>query len=121
MEKQEYLSWLSSYTDAEPCTDSQTHLPYYIRANLLKTTPEEYLKWTKLKVIPTFLPYAFRVEDPPDSGLGNTIDYATGWMTTQSLSSMLPPHILNPMPGDRVLDICAAPGSKNYPMCRSYA
>ena len=112
MEKPEYLSWLNQYTDAEPCLASQATLPYYIRANLLKTTSKKYLSWTKLKLSPTFLDYAFRVEEPPESGLGNTIDYATGWIHTQSFSSMLPPHILNPKPGDRVLDICAAPGSK---------
>ena len=112
MEKQEYLDWLNQYTDAEAATEAQHNLPYYLRANTLKTSPEEYLAWTKLKLSLTFLPYAFRVEEPPEQGLGNTIDYATGWMHTQSLSSMLPPHILNPEPGEKVLDICAAPGSK---------
>jgi len=112
MEKQEYLDWLNQYTDAEAATEAQHNLPYYLRANTLKTSPEEYLAWTKLKLSLTFLPYAFRVEEPPEQGLGNTIDYATGWMHTQSFSSMLPPQILNPKPGDRVLDICAAPGSK---------
>ena len=112
MEKTEYLSWLNTYTDAEPCLESQTHLPYYIRVNTLKTTTEEYLNWTKLKLNSTFLPDAFQVEELPEKGLGNTIDYATGWMHTQSLSSMLPPFILNPKPGEQVLDICAAPGSK---------
>ena len=112
MEKEEYLEWLSQYTDAEACVQAQHSLPYCIRANMLKTTPEEYLFWTTLKLKPTFLPYAFKVLELPEKGLGNTIDYATGWMHTQSLSSMLPPHLLSPKPGDRVLDLCAAPGSK---------
>ncbi len=34
------------------------------------------------------------------------------WLYRQSLSSMLPVIILNPQPGERVLDFCAAPGSK---------
>ena len=112
MEKQEYLSWLSQYTDAEACTLAQQTLPYYIRVNTLKTTKEDYLNWTKLKLKPTFLENTFQVLELPEKGLGNTIDYATGWMHTQSLSSMLPPHTLNPKPGEQVLDICAAPGSK---------
>ncbi len=113
MEKNAYLDWLNRYTDAEACMEAQQNLPYYLRANTLKTTPGEYLNWTTLKLNLTFLPYAFRAEGPlPQNGLGNTIDYATGWMHTQSLSSMLPPHILNPKPGEHVLDICAAPGSK---------
>jgi NOL1/NOP2/sun family putative RNA methylase len=35
-----------------------------------------------------------------------------GWLYRQSLSSLLPVVILNPQPGERVLDFCAAPGSK---------
>lgn len=112
MQKRDYLEWLSQYTDAEACLNAQQSLPYYLRANTLKTTPGEYLSWTALKTAPTFLPYAFRVLERPAKGLGNTLDHASGWIHTQSLSSMLPPHILGPSPKDRVLDICAAPGSK---------
>lgn len=35
-----------------------------------------------------------------------------GKIYMQSLSSMLPVLVLGPQPGDRVLDLCAAPGSK---------
>lgn len=35
-----------------------------------------------------------------------------GVLYRQSLSSMLPPLVLGPRPGERVLDLCAAPGSK---------
>lgn len=112
MEQKEYLGWLDQYTDAEACFQAQQSLFPYLRANTLKTTPEEYLNWTDLKLEKTFIPYAFQLKEFPENGLGNTIDYATGWMHTQSLSSMLPPHTLNPKPGERILDICAAPGSK---------
>ncbi|MFP3949559.1 MAG: NOL1/NOP2/sun family putative RNA methylase [Candidatus Micrarchaeia archaeon] len=112
MEQREYLGWLNQYTDAEACIRVQQSIPIYLRVNTLKTTPEEYLSWTELRLEKTFIPYAFKVLELPQNGLGNTLDYATGWLHTQSLSSMLPPHILNPKPGERVLDICAAPGSK---------
>jgi NOL1/NOP2/sun family putative RNA methylase len=112
MEEKEYLSWLASYTDAEECVRAQGDLPYYLRANLLKAGVEEYLSWTKLGLEGTLLPYAFMVSEVPEGGLGNTIDYASGWMHTQSLSSMLPPAVLAPEAGETVLDICAAPGSK---------
>ncbi|MBN2121934.1 RsmB/NOP family class I SAM-dependent RNA methyltransferase [Candidatus Micrarchaeota archaeon] len=112
MEEKEYLSWLSSYTEAEECVRTQGGLPYYLRVNLLKAGVGEYLSWTKLGLEETFLPYAFRVGEVPEGGLGNTIDYASGWMHTQSLSSMLPPAVLSPVSGETILDICAAPGSK---------
>lgn len=33
-------------------------------------------------------------------------------ITRQEVVSMIPPFVLNPQPGDIVLDLCAAPGSK---------
>ncbi|MBN2571369.1 MAG: RsmB/NOP family class I SAM-dependent RNA methyltransferase [Ignavibacteriales bacterium] len=44
--------------------------------------------------------------------IGKTIEYILGHYYIQSLSSMLPPILLNPNPTDKVLDLCAAPGSK---------
>ncbi|MEZ4699916.1 MAG: RsmB/NOP family class I SAM-dependent RNA methyltransferase [Rhodothermales bacterium] len=38
--------------------------------------------------------------------------YADRWIYVQNLSSMLPPIALAPRPGERVLDLAAAPGSK---------
>lgn len=38
--------------------------------------------------------------------------YREGRLYLQSLSSMLPPLVLQPQPGERVLDLAAAPGSK---------
>jgi NOL1/NOP2/sun family putative RNA methylase len=38
--------------------------------------------------------------------------YKTGRLYIQSLSSMMPPIILDPKPNQKILDLCAAPGSK---------
>lgn len=40
--------------------------------------------------------------------------YKNGEIYLQSLSSMLPPIILNPQPNMDILDMCAAPRRKNY-------
>jgi 16S rRNA (cytosine1407-C5)-methyltransferase len=45
--------------------------------------------------------------------IGKTLDYTLGKYYIQSLSSMIPPIILNPTEKDIVLDLCAAPGSKS--------
>ena len=58
------------------------------------------------------IPYALRVERDENRNLGKTIEHITGNYYIQSLSSMLPPLVLDPLPTDRVLDLCAAPGSK---------
>lgn len=38
--------------------------------------------------------------------------YEKGYIYIQSLSSMVPPIVLNPAPGEKILDLTAAPGSK---------
>lgn len=43
---------------------------------------------------------------------GKTVQHINGDYYMQSLSSMLPPVVLNPSQNDVVLDLCAAPGSK---------
>jgi 16S rRNA (cytosine1407-C5)-methyltransferase len=48
--------------------------------------------------------------------LQKTEVYQKGEIYVQSLSSMLPPIVLNPQPGERVLDLTAAPGSKTTQM-----
>jgi 16S rRNA (cytosine967-C5)-methyltransferase len=38
--------------------------------------------------------------------------YAEGWWTVQDGSAQLVGHLLNPHPGETVIDVCAAPGGK---------
>lgn len=57
------------------------------------------------------VPYAYRVLE--GSGVtGKTLEFILGKYYIQSLSSMIPPLVLNPSSSDKVLDLCAAPGSK---------
>jgi len=44
--------------------------------------------------------------------VGNLIEHSLGYIYIQEPASMIPPIILDPKPGDTVLDMCAAPGSK---------
>jgi tRNA (cytosine49-C5)-methyltransferase len=44
--------------------------------------------------------------------LGNRIEHFLGLFYIQEASSMLPPLALDPQPGERILDVAAAPGSK---------
>jgi len=48
--------------------------------------------------------------------LTDTQEYRQGFAYVQSLSSMVPPLALGPKPGQRVLDLTAAPGSKTTQM-----
>ncbi|MCL2324970.1 MAG: RsmB/NOP family class I SAM-dependent RNA methyltransferase [Proteobacteria bacterium] len=40
------------------------------------------------------------------------LHHFAGWYVKQSLSSQLPVHFLDPRPGENIIDLCAAPGSK---------
>ena len=54
---------------------------------------------------------AFYLPDPFVQQIFHS-DYVDGKLYVQGLSSMLPPLILDPQPGENVLDLTAAPGSK---------
>jgi NOL1/NOP2/sun family putative RNA methylase len=43
---------------------------------------------------------------------GATLEYFLGYYQIQGLTSMLPAKILDPRPGEIILDLCAAPGGK---------
>ena len=45
-------------------------------------------------------------------GLGRHWAYRAGLFQVQEASSMIPALVLNPRPGERILDLCAAPGGK---------
>lgn len=44
--------------------------------------------------------------------LGHSLEHFAGHFYIQEASSMIPPVVLDPQPGERVLDLAAAPGSK---------
>ncbi len=55
---------------------------------------------------------AFILRKGKQKDLEKTDIYLRGQIYVQGLSSMIPPLVLNPRPGDKVLDLTAAPGSK---------
>lgn len=44
---------------------------------------------------------------------GKSLDHVTGWIYSQEPSAMFVGEVVNPKPGERVLDLCAAPGGKS--------
>ena len=51
-----------------------------------------------------------------EENVSKTIEHVLGYFFIQSSSSMIPPLILDPKPGDVVLDLCASPGAKTTQM-----
>ena len=63
----------------------------------------------KLEKIP-YLRYGYYYD--ADFSLGATPEYLLGYYYLQEAASQLPVEMLNPMPGELVLDMAASPGSK---------
>lgn len=94
--------------------------PPTFRANTLKISADELEK--KLDGLGieiervNWYKDAFILKNVPQKVLTETDLYKQGYFYVQSLSSMIPPLILDPKPNDRVLDLTAAPGSKTTQM-----
>jgi len=93
-----------------------TPLPRVFRVNTIKAAPEEVLPLiADLNPEPlSYLPGAYQVQD--GAGLGRRLIHFLGLIYIQEAASMIPPLLLNPQPGQRVLDLAAAPGSKTTQM-----
>lgn len=44
---------------------------------------------------------------------GKSLDHVTGWVYSQEPSAMQVGEVVDPQPGEKVLDLCAAPGGKS--------
>jgi len=82
-----------------------------ISSEVLKKRLEE--KGWKIKIPFEKFPEIMIVESDLQPGeLGRAIEHLLGYYYIQEIASMLPVLVLNPKPNERVLDLCASPGSK---------
>jgi len=94
--------------------------PTTFRVNTIKATREEVLEILKqdgFKV--DLVPWnrdAFILRNKTKKELTNLRIYREGKIYIQSLASMVPPIVLEPEAGEKVLDLTAAPGSKTSQM-----
>ncbi|MBW3013689.1 NOL1/NOP2/sun family putative RNA methylase [Candidatus Woesearchaeota archaeon] len=94
------------------CTD---YLRRSIRVNTLKISVADLKKRMKswnLKQVP-WCKEGFWIEHKEGRrDIGNTIEHSLGYIYVQEAASMIPPVVLGAKPGERILDLCASPGSK---------
>ncbi|MEK6928573.1 MAG: RsmB/NOP family class I SAM-dependent RNA methyltransferase [Nanoarchaeota archaeon] len=99
--------------------ESIVHTPpkNFIRCNTLKISHEELFtrlskKWNVLRPYQNY-PEIMLIDQPLNPGeLGNSIEHLLGYYYIQEISSMMSVLALAPQPGELILDLCAAPGSK---------
>jgi 16S rRNA (cytosine967-C5)-methyltransferase len=109
--------WLAALGPAEAAAlarASNETPPLTARANPLKNTREELLaelaaRWPDAKLAP-HAPLALSLGHGVDPGSDPA--FREGRFTVQDEASQLVVELLAPQPGERVLDLCAAPGAK---------
>ncbi|MGE5677536.1 MAG: 16S rRNA (cytosine(967)-C(5))-methyltransferase RsmB, partial [Pseudomonadota bacterium] len=88
--------------------------PFTIRCNSLKTNRQELLTMLEAENIEcregSFNPEAISIRGT--SSIEGRESFIKGYYQVQDESSMLVAHVVDPRPGDSVLDICSAPGGK---------
>lgn len=125
--KEKFVERYRSLTDWEIFRDySLSYLDRAIRVNTLKGTVASVKrsiedKGWKLTPIP-WCKEGFWVKGPVEirdgeererRDVGNLLEHHLGQIYVQEAASMIPPIVLGCKPGELVLDLCAAPGSKS--------
>ncbi|MBW3015200.1 NOL1/NOP2/sun family putative RNA methylase [Candidatus Woesearchaeota archaeon] len=104
---------LESYTSKElkPC----------LRVNTLKIAVKQLIKRLKSKGVKlnriNFLNYGYEIFESEFS-LGSTPEYLQGFYYIQEAASQYPVQLLDPNPGELVLDMAASPGGKTTQMAQ---
>ncbi|HDP69946.1 MAG TPA: 16S rRNA (cytosine(967)-C(5))-methyltransferase RsmB [Actinobacteria bacterium] len=85
-----------------------------LRTNLLKITPRQLANMLNKRGVTTsqstLLNEALIVDEA--ANLTDTMEFKNGLFFIQDESSMMVSHIVNPQPGETVLDTCSSPGGK---------
>ena len=88
--------------------EKQTHS---LVLNAAKMSDEEFRARFPLAAPHPFLGHVYSYKRE-DYEFGKMALYDLGCYSIQDSAAMLPPYVLNPQKGERVLDLCAAPGGK---------
>lgn len=89
-------------------------LPTVLWSNALRAAPEQVARWLRQeghdpRPLPWY-PRSFRL--PSAVRPGKSLGFLTGQYHVQEEVSQVPVVLLDPQPGERLLDLCAAPGNK---------
>jgi NOL1/NOP2/sun family putative RNA methylase len=89
-----------------------------IRCNTLKISPKELRKrlekkgWLIEQPFKDYQEVMIIKNELIPGEIGRSLEHLLGYYYIQEIASMLPPLVLEPKEEERILDLCAAPGSK---------
>lgn len=119
--KKAFIERYSSLTDWDEFKKySLCFLRRSIRVNTIRGTIKDVKKsieakgWKLDPVL--WCKEGFWISNQERKDVGNLLEHHLGKIYVQEAASMIPPLVLQPKPGDIVLDMCAAPGSKTTQM-----
>jgi len=96
------------------CEANNLRPPFTVRVNTLKTTRkalQERMAEANIQALPSpFSPEGLILRESPR--LSEEPLFQEGFYFVQDEASQIVAHLVNPRPGERVLDACAAPGGK---------
>ena len=109
--------WLKRYgikETRELCSINNDRPTNSLRVNLLKTSIDDVIKGLQEDGIEvehgSFLDEFIHVKNLPD--LNQYASFQKGYFSVQDESAGLVSHLVDPQPGEKILDLCAAPGGK---------
>ena len=112
--KEKFLERYAQLTDIDKFTEASLRpMRKSIRVNTIKTSVKEIKeRFENLEQIP-WCKEGFFINR---KAVGNTKEHFLGYIYIQGAASMIPPVVLEPLPGEIILDMCASPGSKTSQM-----
>lgn len=108
--------WVARYAaaDLQRCGFHSLGPPStYLRVNTLRTTVDDVkaaFEADGLEVEPTDHPSVLQLSSA--SRVTKLPGFAEGWWMIQDIAATMATEMLRPQPGERILDLCAAPGGK---------
>ena len=112
----DFLSHLSKYLSPKEIKELDASLQEKSKHALLLNT-DKMNEETLLSLFPNLNKHpvvkSAYLYDKDEYDLGKSVYHALGCFYLQEPSAMLPAYLLNPKPGELVLDLCAAPGGKS--------
>ncbi len=109
-----FIDWYGVEKAKEILEASFGRPPLYIRVNTLKTTAGELMGHMTANAKPDSAPLLDGNCIEMTGDVAHTVSHKLGFFHIQDLCSQKAALTLEAKPGDRVLDACAAPGSKSF-------